>query len=776
MDNVAIDEEGTITLVRLIGFSIVLGLTLSMICFRSVTATIMVFFVGGISAVLSLSLVYWGGSSVDAIMMSMPSMVYVLGLSGAAHILNYYHAAVAEHGYVGAPEQAILHGWKPAVLCNVTTALGMASLATSDLAPIRKFGIFSAIGILATLLILFTYLPASLQLFPQRLVVPRNRDDDNPWLDQQLGGFWNHVGGFCIRHNVLVSLISIVIIAGLGVGVVRIKTSVNMLKMFHPKAKIIEDYVWLESHLGRLVPMEVVLKVSPDALLPPARGLDSQVESNPEKQYQLSFLERLELADRVQRVVEYEFGPSGQNLLGRGMSAATFAPPIPAPRGDTTTFARRGATNRQLELHRPSFLASDYLRDDRVTGSELWRISLRVAATRGVDYGAFVTDLKAAIEPVLAAYEFRDSVLRSLVEQREGKRPSGAKVLLLGMTSAAMADQLHADDAAADQQESTIAPEHGDREVLPVDSNKVFARTLRDLLQISRLRVNAHIVDVNPLPDNWRDVVATYDCVVLLDDAGYDVAAVQQAAKLLVDARGAQAAARAITLRPSGAASDDDARRFSAVYTGIVPIVYKAQRSLLDDLIESTVWSFASITPLVMLVARSFAGGMVAMLPNVLPVLVVFGAIGWIGINIDVGSMMTASVALGVAVDDTVHYLNWFREELNKHGDRHAAILAAYRHCATPTLQAAFISGLGLSVFALSTFTPTQRFGFLMLAILWVGVVSELLFFPALLAGPLGRAFKPRRPIERPQPDARHSHTHLRMDPAAPSAALVKRS
>ncbi|MCU0961615.1 MAG: MMPL family transporter [Pirellulaceae bacterium] len=775
VDNVAIDEEGTITLVRLIGFSIVLGLTLSMICFQSVTATLMVFFVGGISAVLSLALVYWGGSSVDAIMMSMPSLVYVLGLSGAAHIINYYHAAVAEFGHVGAPERAIRHGWKPALLCNVTTAIGLASLATSDLTPIRKFGIFSAIGVLATLLILFTYLPASLQLFPQTPKVPRERSEDSPWLERHLGGFWNRLGSFCIRRHVLVSLGCMAVICGVGMGVVRTQTSVNMLKMFHSKAKIIQDYVWLETHLGRLVPMELVLKVSPEALLPSARELESQGEPAPSQQYQLTFLERLELTDRVQRVIEREFGPTGQNLLGRGMSAATFAPLLPAPRGDTTTFARRGATNRQLEAHRAEFLASDYLREDTATGSELWRISLRVAATKGVDYGAFVADLKAAVEPVLAAYEFRDTVLRAVVEQREGKRPAGAKVLLLGMSSAAMADQLNADDTKDGQPADTAAPERGDREILPVEGSKIFARTLHDLLQTSRLRVAAHIADVTPLPDNWTEIVANYDCVVLLSDTGYDLAALQESAQLLIDARGVHTAAPAATAVTSTAPGTPAAPRFAAVYTGIVPIVYKAQRTLLDSLVQSTFWSFITITPLMMLIARNIAGGLVAMLPNVLPVLVVFGAMGWMGINVDVGSMMTASVALGVAVDDTIHYLNWFREELDQTGDRKAAILAAYRHCATPTLQAAIISGLGLSVFALSTFTPTQRFGFLMLAILWTGMIAELVFFPALLAGPLGRIFKPRRPIRHEHHDGRHARVILRTDPGAPAVSLAPR-
>jgi predicted RND superfamily exporter protein len=183
----------------------------------------------------------------------------------------------------------------------------------------------------------------------------------------------------------------------------------------------------------------------------------------------------------------------------------------------------------------------------------------------------------------------------------------------------------------------------------------------------------------------------------------------------------------------------------AAVYTGVVPIVYKAQRMLLDSLVQSTFWSIITITPLLMWIARSVSAGTVAMLPNVLPIVMVFGGMGWLGVDVDVGSMMTASIALGVAVDDTIHYLNWFREELDRLGDRKKAILAAYKHCATPTLQAAIISGLGLSIFAFSTFTPTQRFGVLMLVILWLGAVAELIYFPALLAGPLGVVFKPRK-------------------------------
>jgi len=144
-----------------------------------------------------------------------------------------------------------------------------------------------------------------------------------------------------------------------------------------------------------------------------------------------------------------------------------------------------------------------------------------------------------------------------------------------------------------------------------------------------------------------------------------------------------------------------------------------------------------------MYVSRGIVAGLVAMIPNVLPVLVVFGGLSWIGMPIDIGSMMAASIALGVAVDDTIHFLTWYRISLNRNRDRHSAILDAYHHCATPTMQATCINGLGLSVFTISTFAPTKQFGFLMLIILFAGAIAELLLLPAILAGPLGRSFKP---------------------------------
>ena len=283
VDNVAIDEEGTVTLYRLIGLSGLLGITLAWLCFRSFSVTLMVFFVGGLSAVSSLAIVWWTGASVDAILLSMPSLVYVLGLSGAVHIINYYQEAVANCGLEGAPERALAHGWGPTTFCAFTTALGLGSLCVSNLAPIQKFGFFSAISVLATLLLLFAFLPAALEVFPPKTArAGRRTADSTLTMGKVMDPFWTWFGGFIVRRHRWVAAGCLLLSGLLAIGLPRLNTSIQLLKLFDAEAKIIRDYAWLETHLGKLVPMELVVRVPPELQRPSLEELqaDSAVRDN----------------------------------------------------------------------------------------------------------------------------------------------------------------------------------------------------------------------------------------------------------------------------------------------------------------------------------------------------------------------------------------------------------------------------------------------------------------------------------------------------------------
>ncbi len=181
-------------------------------------------------------------------------------------------------------------------------------------------------------------------------------------------------------------------------------------------------------------------------------------------------------------------------------------------------------------------------------------------------------------------------------------------------------------------------------------------------------------------------------------------------------------------------------------YTGVIPLIYKAQRQLLQDLFRSFLVAFAVIAVVLVFVLRSVVAALLSMIPNIFPAVIIFGGIEWVGIPVQIGSVMTASAALGIAVDDTVHVLTWFRRGLDKGLSRPEAIHDAFGHCAGAMIHTTLICSCGLLVFALSSFVPILHFAWLMVFLLLSALVGDLLLLPAILAGPAGRWFEKSKP------------------------------
>ncbi len=780
VDNIAIDEEGTVTLIRLVGYSVIVGIVLSYLCFRSFLITMMVFVVGGTAAILSMSFVWWTGGRVDAILMSMPSLVYVLGLSGAIHVINYYRDEVRLRGEKGAASRALKHAIFPCTLASVTTAIGLISLYSSNLAPIKNFGLYSAIGVIATLAILFSYLPASLQVFAPGIGKRDQEEDHAPAQAEEvrrqeswLSDAWAGVGGWITRHHTLVTVSCLLLLVGGAIGLSKIKTSVQLLKLFDSQSRIIRDYAWLEVNFGKLVPTELIIRVPPSMQAEThAKLAEQDAHGNTDSlatAQSLNMLERVEVVSRIETVVRRTLGETGLNIVGQAMAADTFLPPLPGP--DNTWAVSRSIYNKDLLKGRDQLLDSDYVRVEQegpYKGSELWRISLRVSALSDVDYGYFINTLRTAVEPVVRAYDTREELIQKLVTDESGHttpRLSGKNsVLVIGakppktLAEVAMVNL----DGRGDDDETSA--EHVSR----IDTQAIYLAVLGDLLAGEPIRKPVWIDPASAdLPygvgsEKWNRLIGVPDAVIWVggEETSRDDFST---AKRFIDARAIQEK----TVRPILAGDSipdvEGSGNLQVVYTGVVPVVYKAQRTLLASLVRSIGLAFLLIAAVMIVLlnpgrfpfnwlrsdnfGNGIAAGMISMIPNVFPVLFVFGMMGHLGRLVDIGTMMTASVAMGVAVDDTIHFLSWFRSYLDKGMSRVDAVIETYRRVGPAMTQTTIVGGLGLFVFALSTFTPTQRFGTLMLVLLATALFGDLVLLPALLAGPAGRFFKRREPV-----------------------------
>ena len=189
-------------------------------------------------------------------------------------------------------------------------------------------------------------------------------------------------------------------------------------------------------------------------------------------------------------------------------------------------------------------------------------------------------------------------------------------------------------------------------------------------------------------------------------------------------------------------ASDYAAAKIRFDVTGGVPLVFRAQEMLLWDLIYSFITAFGFITVTIMIVLRGIMRGLLAMVPNVLPCVLVFGMLGLCAMPVDMGSMMTASVALGISVDNTLHLLTWMSIALRRGLVRKEAVFYALRHCGTALSQTMIICGVGMLVFGWSDFVPVARFALLLCTILIISFVGAIVVLPAILFCPLGHFFE----------------------------------
>ena len=129
---------------------------------------------------------------------------------------------------------------------------------------------------------------------------------------------------------------------------------------------------------------------------------------------------------------------------------------------------------------------------------------------------------------------------------------------------------------------------------------------------------------------------------------------------------------------------------------------------------------------------RSVVLGLAALVPNVLPVAVYFGALGLTGVTLNNATALMGSIVLGVAVDDTIHLLVHFREGVRHRGDEARAVREALAHVARPVTYTTLVLCLGLLIVATSQLETQAQFGALGAFTLAVAWAADIVITPAL--------------------------------------------
>ena len=124
----------------------------------------------------------------------------------------------------------------------------------------------------------------------------------------------------------------------------------------------------------------------------------------------------------------------------------------------------------------------------------------------------------------------------------------------------------------------------------------------------------------------------------------------------------------------------------------------------------------------------------IALVPNLFPLLFTAGVMGWFGIPIKPSTVLVFSIAFGISVDDTIHFLAKYRQELNmKSWNIREAVLLALKETGVSMMYTSIVLFFGFMMFAMSTFEGTRFLGILVSITLAVAMSTNLLQLPSLL-------------------------------------------
>ncbi len=167
--------------------------------------------------------------------------------------------------------------------------------------------------------------------------------------------------------------------------------------------------------------------------------------------------------------------------------------------------------------------------------------------------------------------------------------------------------------------------------------------------------------------------------------------------------------------------------------TGETVLFNNASDYMAINELTSFVWTFLIIGVIHALLFMSIKAGVLSLIPNVVPILFNYGLMGLLGIPLNTGNALIATIAIGIAVDDTVHHMVTYNRQLNLHHDQKLAMFQTMRAQGRPIIYVSLALAAGFMALVFSSFVPTVQFGWLAAIVMLLAMAAELMLTPILM-------------------------------------------
>jgi len=159
--------------------------------------------------------------------------------------------------------------------------------------------------------------------------------------------------------------------------------------------------------------------------------------------------------------------------------------------------------------------------------------------------------------------------------------------------------------------------------------------------------------------------------------------------------------------------------------------------NMLQSLFSSQIMTLSLVLAILfvmfLLLFRSFSLTLIALVTNIIPIGIIFGFMGWLHIPLDIMTITIAAIAMGIGVDDTIHYIHRFKEEFVKNNSDTQVMQRTNESIGHAMVYTSLTVIIGFSILTLSNLVPTIYFGLLTMLVMFAALISNLVLLPKLL-------------------------------------------
>ena len=687
---VLIEEYMKSDLARLIPFVIIVVLISLFICFRTPGGVILPVITVLISTVWTVGLMALFGFYFSLVSTTLPVLLIAIGSAYGIHLINDYYAELNadRHDFSKEEHSRLIHEsihkvGKPILLAGLTTVAGFGSLATSPIIPLKHFALFSCIGVTAALAVTMTLIPSLLLIRKHALKITTKKEKS--FLDK----LFSYLADAVERKKIMIFIMSAAVLILSVVGITKVVVDHSLITNFKKTENIrISDQMIRENFGGTKI-FSVVIdgkekgSMTNPEILKAMDDLDSYLENNfDEVGKVLSFSDFIK---RMNKVMNYPEEPAGDNISegDESFSDDSSMSFFDSESGDNSSFFDAGeSTSFFDEGEGSSFFEeenSSFFSDENKTPE------VSESNSKTADYSAL-------LNKKMTAADFM-KILSEKLSETETTDPTADEVI-----KALFSEYNYKGETYNE---------------IPYDPAKYPVGTREELINL----ISQYLLLYSGNLDSYsNDAIEPSQALMIVQMRTINTVPVGRMTEIIKDY-----------------AAENFPEGYDVSIAGYADMENAMTTLITGSQVSSLILSLILVFIIVAISFKSFAAGIFGAVPLSFAIIINFGIMGFSGIHLDMVTAMIASIAVGIGIDYTIHFLSAYRHErLLSENIREVTEKTMLTAGKAILFNAAAVAA-GFLVLCFSNFTTLRYIGILVALTMLTSSTAALTVLPVLL-------------------------------------------